>query len=260
MNRTIIIAVTCLLLLGTAGFVTAADPGDKTQWSAQSERYPECEPGQEAIGTDKAPGGIDVSGDVNFGDNDVAYVCSGEQWDGQNPTTRNSDTTLLGDNDGEGFYVNPLGDCSGWDSSDGGDGCAGGVDRPGLTDPVHVHASGDASGDDTGVFVNEETFAVGRAATAVGYNTATHDTYVAVYLEDHSDQVFFESLPGDGNMLANVVDYVQSGVVAEGDCTQDEYEQGGTNCPRDNTAITVEVTPGWLVPAGQTADTGVLLP
>ncbi len=258
MNRTIIIAVTCLLLLGTAGFVTAADPGDKTVWNEQSERHPDCEDEQEAIGTDKAPL-IKPSGDVDVLGQDTAYVCSGEQWDGQDPNTRNSDPGI-GDNDGNGLYVNPLGDCSGWDSNDGGDGCEGGVDRPAPTDPVHLRVTANTAGDDVGLFVNEETFAVGRAATSVSYDTGSHDTIVAVYLEDHSDQVFPEFLPGDGNMLANVVDYAQSGVVAEGDCSQDAYDEGGTNCPRDNTAITVEVTPGWAVPAGQSADTGVLLP
>jgi hypothetical protein len=216
----------------------------------------------------KVPLGLEIGGETVF------KHCTGEHWDGQDPNTRNSESDTTASEDGD-VYVNPLGDCSRYDGDSASEGCEGGTDRPdGPTDPIHLRATASvdstATGDDTNrvvVYVNEEIWGVGTLSPAVAYDQSREGGYVALYGEDHTDQLFYGGDDGqggenagfigqftgplpiletfDGNVVCIPFDGIQSGNCGEGDCTQARY-QSDRDCTRDNTVLsTVEFGHGW---------------
>lgn len=276
MSRALATIAAVLVILGTAGAASAAEQWTHAPNDNGDAHNPWCYDKQPAIGTNQAGVGVTLQQDL-FG-KQVYKVCSGEHWDSQDPNNKSSesDTTANENGDGE-VYVNPLGDCSGWEASEHSGGCSGGTEKPSAGNPLDVRATADVdSGAVTGedqtqatVYVHEEIWGVGVGANAVHVDYTDRNGYVAVYLEDHTNQVFdFTGITapgavcpdskgnGEGNVLACFVGLVQNGVVAEGDCTQDKYDGsdedgGGKQCPRDNTAITVEYGLKWV--PGQSA-------
>jgi hypothetical protein len=268
-----------LFLLGAAGTALAVTNDGSYESTSSGEQNPACTGGAEesAITADTTPlrsltGGDDspvpdrelnVPLSFSIGDEKVFFVCSGEHWDSQDPNNRNSESDTDADEDDGDVYVNPLGDCSSYDG-ERPDGCDGGTDRPdGFTEPVDVRVTAgtdspaDGSDDVSATtYQNLEIFLVGRAATSVKADTGSEGGWVALYLEDHSDQLFGENgilgnfdqgdplEHGEGNYLTIPFDPVLAGQAGEGDCTQDRY-QTDRPCPRDNTAATVQYGYGW---------------
>jgi hypothetical protein len=234
-------------------------------------------PAREATGGDDSPvprERASVPVRVTIGEDEELVVgqCTGENWDGQDPNTRDSESDTTASEDGD-VYVNPLGDCSGYDGQHP-DGCEGGTDRPSLTEPVdaRVTASSDseATGDDANratVYANVEGYGLVRLSPAANFDDEREGGYVALYGEDHTDQLFYggddcdggdhAGLVGqftgclpilesfDGNVVCIPFDLIQGGQCGEGDCTQSRY-QSDRPCPRDNTVLsTVEFGYSW---------------
>jgi hypothetical protein len=270
-RRTTLLFLT-LVLFGLAA-AAGAQAADAYESGSPSERQPFCEESTSAIVLDTNPAADATGGTIprervriplqlEVGDDEVVRFCSGEHWDGQDPNTRNSESDTTASEDGD-VYVNPLGDCSGYDGSHP-DGCDGGTEKPTPTNPIHLRvtagADSTAAGDSANritVYFNGETFGFGRMAIAITYDDSTENGYAALFLEDHTDQIFgTDGILGefdqgdpldqgwDGNYLTPIFDPIQGGEVGEGDCSNDRFESGRP-CPRDNGAFTLEFGTGW---------------
>lgn len=230
--------------------------------------------------------------DLTVGGEHAATFCQGEQWDGQDPNTRESDRNSetggnaddpLADAGSGDVYVNPLydGDCSGYDDSDGGDGCPGGTDKPKLTEGANVRTTADAPGADDDAqrassYTNAEVWGVIRLSLAVGADHDDREGWAFLYGEDHSDQlstaIFGNDYPvtDDGNLICIPFDFGQGGSCGEGDCDSHEYQyaSSGTkhdghphSCERDNTVLAgLQVGYTWLLPASSSQDSPTAAP
>lgn len=208
---------------------------------------------------DKVPVSVNVP---VRGERAVTY-CTGEQWDGQDPNTKESDKNSEAGGDADedlvepqegDAYVNPLydGDCSGWNSDHHKDGCDGGTDKPTFAEVVNARVTVDAPGpsDDrkqASVYVNEEIWGLHRCAYAVGFKHADRDVWAFNMCEDHSDQVvtavFGETTPvddsglfeddKDGNLQCIPFGIPQGGTCAEGDCTSHQYQHASNDKTHD---------------------------
>lgn len=263
MRRSLIIAAALALVISMAGAGLAVETS--YEQGSEEEENPQCMAENSAIAPDPESEGspiFEVPINLTLDNETVFRVCAGEHWDGQDPNTQNSDADTDADEDEGTVYINPLGDCSGWNSGKThvDDGCSGGTDRPGGPqegDLVHIRATADAddgSGDEAvGVTAahNLEIWGAGRWAGGAHADNGDREGYVAIMLEDNSDVIFKDIAGdpldhGDGNYLTIPFDPFLGGEAKEGDCTQTDYTRDDRDCRRDNNAWTIEFGYNWL--------------
>lgn len=287
----ILLAAVLLVTSFAAGPALAIEDDSEYKWDdPDKESDPDCHGKASDSGVtldleDISGGAIPVRQPIPFnfdfdedGNKDLV-LCSGEHWDSQDPNTRDSSSDTRVDQDKQNeegeqkdvmVYVNPLGDCSKYKNQAPEHDCSGGVERPefyvfrdGESDAVpvdlRVTAAANYTGDpDATTYHNLEIWSLGVGSTSVKADTGDQEGWVALYLEDHSDDTFGDDGElsalgfgdpidfGDGNYLTIPFTPIFAADAGEGDCTQSHYEDDPSTCHRDNTAVTVQFGYDWL--------------